>query len=254
MAPTKINHVKDALEQAKQQGQLRAEKIKEIVRAAVRESALEVKEGRKDIASLVQNAVTALLETVQEESGEIKEEITATIEGAVEGVSSARREIFAKDRAEIKQLQTQIDENEAQLQQEIDGALIQVQATEIDRSDKTKAAIESAINKIRNSEEVAILRKRYAQLKAQLAIVDANLAERYGDRYEEVKHHLDEAKIWYDRAQANPEEFTNQVNQKRVEFESQLTEAGTAVAKGERQIKQRLKTLWQSITEIFRDK
>ena len=69
MAPTKINHIKDALQQAKQRGQLRADKIKEIVKLAVSESALEVKEGRKEISALVQNAVTAVIETFQEESG-----------------------------------------------------------------------------------------------------------------------------------------------------------------------------------------
>lgn len=254
MAPTKINGIKDALQEAKQQGQLRTEKIKEIVKSAVTDSLFEAKEGRKEIATLVQNAVAAAIEVFQTEGGEIKEEISATLEGAVEGVTSARRQIFAQERAEVKQLQTQIDSDEAELQQEIDGALIQVQANESDRSDKVKAALQSAIEKVRNSEEVSLLQKRYAQLKAQLAIIDANLAEHYGDRYDEVKHHLDEAKTWYDRAQANPEEFNAQVDQKRVEFESQLTEAGTAVARGERQLKQKLKALWQSITEVFQHK
>ncbi|MGL6337846.1 MAG: histidine kinase [Waterburya sp.] len=254
MAPTKINGIKDALQEAKQQGQLRTDKIKEIVKSAVTDSLFEAKEGRKEIATLVQNAVAAAIEVFQTEGGEIKEEISATLEGAVEGVTSARRQIFAQERAEVKQLQTQIDSDEAELQQEIDGALIQVQANESDRSDKVKAALQSAIEKVRNSEEVSLLQKRYAQLKAQLAIIDANLAEHYGDRYDEVKHHLDEAKTWYDRAQANPEEFNAQVDQKRVEFESQLTEAGTAVARGERQLKQKLKALWQSITEVFQHK
>lgn len=254
MAPTKINGIKDALQEAKQQGQLRTDKIKEIVKSAVTESLFEAKEGRKEIAALVQNAVAAAIEVFQTEGGEIKEEISATLEGAVEGVTSARRQIFAQERAEVKQLQTQIDSDEAELQQEIDGALIQVQANESDRSDKVKAALQSAIEKVRNSEEVSLLQKRYAQLKAQLAIIDANLAEHYGDRYDEVKHHLDEAKTWYDRAQANPEEFNAQVDQKRVEFESQLTEAGTAVARGEKQLKQKLKALWQSITEVFQHK
>jgi metal-responsive CopG/Arc/MetJ family transcriptional regulator len=254
MTVTSKNRIKDALEQAKQQGQLRSEKIKEIVRNAVSESILEVKEGRKDIAALVQNAVAALLETVREEGGEIKEEIAATLEGAVEGVSSARRQLLSKERSEIKQLQSQIDLEEAELQQEIDGALVEVKTVESNRSEKVKEAIESAIDNIRNSEEVALLQKRYAQLKAQLAIIDANLAERYGDRYDEVKHYLDEAKTWYDRAQENPEEFTDRVDRKRVEFESQLSEAGSAVARGERQLKQRLKELWHSITEIFHNK
>lgn len=52
MAPTKINDIQDALQEAKQQGQLRADKIKEIVKSAVAASLLEAKEGRKEIATL----------------------------------------------------------------------------------------------------------------------------------------------------------------------------------------------------------
>ncbi|MFM2315533.1 MAG: hypothetical protein RLZZ04_4811, partial [Cyanobacteriota bacterium] len=48
MAPTKINDIKDALQEAKEQGQLRADKIKEIVKSAVAQSLLEAKEGRKE--------------------------------------------------------------------------------------------------------------------------------------------------------------------------------------------------------------
>ena len=98
------------------------------------------------------------------------------------------------------------------------------------------------------------MQKRYAQLKAQLAVVQANLANRYGESYDNVSQYLDEAKTWYEIAKENPEFFTEKVEEKQAEFEQKLGEAGTAIARKEREVKRILQELWKSITEIFRDK
>jgi hypothetical protein len=254
MTVTSKNRIKEALEQAKQEGQLRAEKIKAIVRNAVSDTTWEVKEGREEMNALIRDAVSAVVEVFQDKGGELKEEITASLEGTIEGIRKSRNQAISEDRANLKQLQSKIDQSESEFEQDIDGALVHIQQTQTDRSEQVKAAIASAINTVKNSEEAALLKKRYAQLKAQLAIVEANLAERYGDRYEDVKHYLDEAKTWYDRAKEDPEVFTNKVDRRRVEFENQLSEAGTKVARGERQMKQILQQLWYSITEMFHDR
>jgi archaellum component FlaC len=252
MTVTSKNKIKDALEVAKQQGQLRADKIQSIVRNAIADTTSEVKEGRQEISSIVRDAVSAVIETFQDKGGEIKEEITASLEGAIEGIRSIRGQNLSQNRTELKQIQSQIDENETEFQQEIDGALVRVQETETDRPEQVKAAIASAIETIRNSEEVSLLQKRYAQLRAQLAIVDANLAERYGDRYEDVQNHLNEAKSWYEKAKEDPAVFKDKVDLKKVEFEQKLSEAGTAVAKRERRVKQMLRELVKSLTDAFR--
>jgi hypothetical protein len=254
MTVTNKNKIKDALEEAKQQGQLRVDKIQSIVRNAIADTTSEIKEGRQDISSIVRDAVAAVIEIFQDKGGEIKEEITASLEGAIDGIRTLRREKLSQNRTELKQIQSQIDRNEAEFQQEIDGALVKVQETENEnnRSERVKAAIAEAIETIRNSEEVTLLQKRYAQLRAQLAIVDANLAERYGDRYEDVQHHLNEAKSWYERAKEDPALFRDKVDLKKVEFEQKLSEAGSAVAKRERRIKQILQELVKSLTEVFR--
>jgi archaellum component FlaC len=255
MTVTNKNRIKDALEEAKQQGQLRVDKIQSIVRNAIADTTSEVKEGRQEISSIVRDAVAAVIEIFQDKGGGIKEEITASLEGAIDGIRSLKRENLAQNRTELKQIQSQIDRNEAEFQQEIDNALVKVreaETTETNRSERVKAAITEAIETIRNSEEVALLQKRYAQLRAQLAIVDANLAERYGDRYEEVQHHLNEAKSWYEKAKEDPAAFRDKVDLKKVEFEQKLSEAGSAVAKRERQVKQLLRELVKSLTEAFR--
>ncbi|MDY7016197.1 MAG: histidine kinase, partial [Cyanobacteriota bacterium] len=136
----------------------------------------------------------------------------------------------------------------------IDRALEEIKDSSQTRSQQVQEAVESAVSTIKDSEEVAILQKRYAQLKAQLAIVQANLASRYGEQYEDVKHYLDEAKAWYERAKDDPETFTEPLEDRRKAFEEKLGEAGRAIAQKESRMKQVLRELWKSVTDLFRDK
>ena len=254
MSESRKEKIISNLQQAKKTGQLKTENIRDIVRTAVSEAVSEVKEGRAEISSLVQEAISAVVEIFQDKKGEIQEGVTASIEGAIEGISHARREAISSTQSEIQTLQVKVEQEEEELQQEIDGVLEDLQEKSQDESANIKEAIFSAIHTIKNSEEVALLQKRYAQLKAQLAIVQANLAGRYGESFGNVNQYLDEAKTWYERARENPEVFTGKIEEKQLEFEQKLGETGAAIARKERQVKQLLKELWKSISEIFRDK
>ena len=195
------------LQQAKQTGELKTEKIREIIKNAIAEAVTEVKSGRSEIAELVRDAIAAVTETVKESGEEVKEEVTASIQGVIDGVSAARREKINQTQAEITTL-----------------------------------------------EEFAILQKHYARLKAQTAVLQANLANRYGEQYGEVGKYLEDAKVWYNKAKEDPEVFTEPAKRKRAEFEEKLGSTGAAVARKEKQIKQMLKELWQEIREIFQEK
>lgn len=248
------DQVTDDLKKAKEEGKLRVERIREIVQSAVSQAVSEFKGGSREIRPAIKDAVSAVIDSLQEKGKEIKEEVTASIEGAIEGISRSRRQAIAKDQAEVEQLQAKIDTEEQELQEQIDSALTEIEETGKDQSASTKASIESAIDAINNSEEVALMQKRYAQLKAQLAILQANLAARYGESYEEAKKHLDDAQTWYERTQDRAEVVADNVKQKRAEFEEKLDEAGTALAKRERRVRLVLKELWQSATEALREK
>lgn len=241
--------ITDDLQKAKAEGKLRTDRIREIVQVAVSQTSSEFQEGSSEIRSIVKEAISTVIELFKDRGGEIKEEITASIEGAIEGITQAKRKSIANTESELKQLQAQIDAEEAELQNQIDIVLADVEETGKTTEPDTKASIEAAINAIKDSEEVSLMQKRYAQLQAQLAIVKANLSARYGERYEEIKKYLDDAKVWYDRAQPKAEAAAEQVKEKRSDFENKLGEAGAALARKEQHVKQLLKELWQSLTE-----
>lgn len=246
--------IKSELSQAKAAGQLRSEKIREIVKTALSQTksqiATELKAGSKDIRTIIKDTISAVSESLQEKGSEIKEEVTAAIEGAIEGFSSRRREDIAKNRAEVKQLQGKIDSEEEELQKEIDRLLIDVEEAGKDSSPKLKESIASAVNNFKNSEEFALLKKRYAQLQAQIAILRANLAARHGGRYEEIQEYLDEAKSWYDRTRTKAEAEVKRSPQ----LEQRLHEAGVAITKKQRQLRNILSELLQTASELLREK
>lgn len=253
MSESRKDKIINNLQQAKETGQLKTENIRDIVKNAVAEAVSEAKEGRTEIVTLIKEAIAAVSEIYQDKKGEIKEEVSASIEGAIEGISNARREAISQTQSEIQTLEVKVVEEERELQQEIDGALQELQTESKDKSVQVKDAIASVITNLENSEEVALLQKRYAELKAQLAIIQANLATRYGPSYGNVNQYLEDAKKWYDKAKENPEVFTGKIEAKQQEFEQKLGETGTAIAKRERQVKQLLKELWKAVSEVFRD-
>lgn len=249
------NSVKDRistdLQKAKSEGGLRAERIRDIVKAAVSQAAVEFKEGSQEIRSVVQDAIAAVVETVGDKAKESKEEITASVEGAIEGLSQSRREEIAKTQAKIDELQSQMADQEQLLDAEIDGAIVPVESSDKTVSTEMRALIESAVQSFREREEFAGLREQYARLRTKLEVLDANLKARYGDRYDEVKQHLDNAKAWYDSAKAKAEaKGVDPVQEKQSEFESKLGDAGASLARKEDQVKQRLKELWKTATKM----
>ena len=242
------------LHQAKEKGQLKAERIREIVKSAVSQVGSEFKEGSHELRNLVNDAVSTVVDNLQEKGSEFKEGVVASIEGAMEAINLKKHSDIVKTQAEIKHLQAQLDREEEELQAEIEGILTKIVETSQDKSADTKIAIDSAIDSIKDSEEIGLLKKRYAQLQAQSAIVRANLSARYSGSDQEVQDYLNEAKQWCDKSHPKAESITAQVKESYSALEKKLTDAGAVIAKKERQLKQTLRELLLATADLFKDK
>ena len=140
------------LHQAKEKGQLKAERIREIVKSAVSQVGSEFKEGSHELRNLVNDAVSTVVDNLQEKGSEFKEGVVASIEGAMEAINLKKHSDIVKTQAEIKHLQAQLDREEEELQAEIEGILTKIVETSQDKSADTKIAIDSAIDSIKDSE------------------------------------------------------------------------------------------------------
>lgn len=239
--------ITSALDKVKEQGKSRTDRIKEIIQQAVSQASGEVKSGSSEMRSIIQEALAAVIDTYKDKGEAIKEEITASIEGVVNAVSIKKRE-------EIQQLQDRVRDREDALDRDVEVILEDIKESSQHHTADIKSAIDSALTAIKNSEEISLLQKRYAQLKSQLAIVQAHLTERYGGKTEDIKKYLDEAKLWYDKARESPEEVTSQITAKQREFEEKIGNAGSLVANKEKEIQGILKDLWKSLVDIFLDR
>jgi hypothetical protein len=90
-----------------------------------------------------------------------------------------------------------------------------------------------------------LLRAQYARLRAQISEFDRRLAL----RYPEIKQKPDGTKNWYKKTKSEAESSgTIPLEQRQEETRRQFAKAGSAAARKEGVIKQKLKQLWLNIT------
>ncbi|NES95793.1 MAG: histidine kinase [Desertifilum sp. SIO1I2] len=250
MSNTMKEKIAADLEQAKAEGTLRTERIREIVKEAVSQAVTEFKEGASEIRLVAKDAISTVISSLGEKGKESKEEIAASIEGVIEGMTHRQQEAIAQNQARLEQLQAEVDAQEQELQTEINGALVEIESTGQESPNNLRSLIENAVNAIKERKELAMLQRQYARVRMQLIALDEKLTNRYGDRYDEVKQQLENAQAWYETKKAEVEAgATDPVQQKQIEVENKAAQAGSVVARKEREVKQQLKELWQTVTK-----
>jgi hypothetical protein len=246
--------IKADLKKAQLEGQTRSENIKNIFQTAMSEATQQAKEGTGEVRSLAKDAIATLLETLKGQGKDLQSDLKASVEGLIAGISHSKRTAIAENEQQIQQLEIEIDQHQAELDATIDGALSEISTASPEATPEIKASLQAVVEALKESEEASLLRKRYAQLQAQLAVLRANLAARHGERFEQVEKHLQSAKTWYENAKVKSDTPGDTlVSQKQAHFEAKIGEIGTAIARREQKVKVLLKELWQSITEPFED-
>lgn len=241
------------IKQIKDTGKVRGDRIRQILNSALSDIRGELTEGSGDLRSLVKDIFSTAIATIQQTGTHAKEEVSATVEGVVEGVSRTSQEKIAQTEAAIKQLQAKLEKEEADLETDLETSLVAIREAGKEAPETTREQIEEAIASVQNSEEVALLRKRYAQLQAQIALLRANLAARSGGYYDRAKGHLDEARDWYNKVQPRASEIKEQNDQKVTQLQQKITEAGAALSRREHRVRQLLSDLLHQASESLKD-
>jgi len=246
MATEVKERIASDLEKAKQEGSLRSDRIREIVKSAVAQAVGELKEGSGEIRTIAKDAITAVIELVKERGQEAKAEMMASVEGVVDGIRESRETAIANTQSQMDQLQTELDAQTKQLESDVDGALVAIETEVKQTSATTNAVLEKIVATIRESKQFAVVQEQYSKVRGQLAVLDERLAEKYGDRYDEVKHQLeqywDNAKDWYEKNRTEVEAGkVDPVERTQVGLGAKFAQAGSFVAKKEQEIKSKIK-------------
>ncbi len=121
-------------------------------------------------------------------------------------------------------------------------------------ADSLKALIGQMVRSFQAGEAYATLQQQFDKLKAQMAILDVKLTDRYGDRYSKFKQEFNQdvenTKAWYEGMRADADaRGMNVIEYKQAELVIKMGEAGVTIAQKEAKIKQLLKELWQTATK-----
>ena len=232
------------LDKAKSQGKIRAEHIREIVKDAVVQTVAELKEGSGEIGLIVKEAISTVMADLNGSGKEKSENITASIEGAIAGSTHQRQQAIAERRERLLAIQTQLDQQQQELNRESSAIMMDIKAVEL--PDINPEEISLAVNTYQERQELGVFKEQYVNLKSQLAGLDEKLLSRYGDRYEEIKQQWEKVKTWYDQKKVESETSgVIPLQQKQAEIEKTLGGLGSVVARKEEEIKQNLKEIWQ---------
>ncbi|GAB4464771.1 MAG: hypothetical protein OHK0037_19140 [Elainellaceae cyanobacterium] len=238
--------IQEDLQKAKSEGSLRAERIRDIVKAAVSEAVAEVSQGTGELKAIAKDALTAVFAVVRDRAATRTEDMAASVEGVVEGIGESHREAIAQAQVQINDLQQTLDQADRQLDAKITTALATVDLPEAEATTKTpfKVLIDLVVNAVKEREVFDMFQQRYDHLKQQLAELDVRLQERYGDRYDEVKRQLETAQTWYASAKTRGESLGKEAKHfKQVELEEKAADLGTTIAQKEAEIKAQLREI-----------
>jgi DNA repair exonuclease SbcCD ATPase subunit len=245
------------LQKAKEEGNLRSERIREIVKAAVAEAVSEIKQGSGEIRTIARDAISAVIELLRDKGQETKADVYASIEGVIDGIKASRQQEIAQKQAQVENLQADLDTQTQTLEAEMNSALVEIETTakeSTSASPDLKSLFASAVEAVLESKQFAVLKDQYVKLKSQLAVLDERLAERYGDRYEQVKQQLEKylvnTKDWYEQTKAEVRTgVPDPVQRMQVEIGAKMAAAGAAVARKEKAAKDRLQELLHKETQ-----
>lgn len=147
---------------------------------------------------------------------------------------------------EIAQLQDKIQVAQQAVREEANDAKSRISNVVISIDER----IQSYGQTIQESEEAKILKKRYAQLEANAALLQANLAEKSDTTRKQVANYLDESRAWYQGMKAK----TSQRWNKNIEdMSTRIDQAKKAVERKDKQARAKLAELLDRASQMLKD-
>jgi len=246
----------------------------ETAKKAVREKGLEAASEISDLADRSEAALNAAIAETQAKAAALKKEISTRMALAqakaalfkakialeidkapkkakdalteAEGyLADARASASQRAAQEIAKLQSQTRETRKALTGNAKEAKIKLDTLIA----HTEEQLQAYGTRVRESEEMGLLRKRYAQLEAQASLLKARLATEKEATYEQAHYYLDEAKVWYARAKCEAREG---VDQRIAAIEKQIDDAKVTVKKKAKEARQGITDLLNRAADIVK--
>jgi hypothetical protein len=224
---TAMNSVRKKGEQATSELSALADRSEAALNTAIAETQTKAAALKKETATrmaLVQAKAAQLKAKIALEIDNAPEKAKQALINAEKYLADARASASKRAAQEIAKLQSQTRETKKAITDNVKEAKGKLDALIV----YTEERLQGYGTRIRESEELGLLKKRYAQLEAQASLLKARLATEKEATYEQAHYYLDEAKAWYARAK---EEAGKEVGQKIADIEKHIDKTKVALKK-----------------------
>ena len=199
---------------------------------------------RLALAQAKASALKAKIALELEQSPEKAKQALTEAEGYLAEAKASASQLAGQG---IAKLQTETIEAKKALTGNIKGAKRKLDAL----TSHTGEQLNAYGTRVKESEGVNFLRKRYAQLEAQAALLKAQLAAEKAETYVQAQVYLEEAKGWYARVKG---EFNEHVNRKMADIEKHIDDAKAALEKKSKEARQDIANLLNQAADIVEGK
>ena len=245
---TAINSVREKGQQAVSKLVGLADRSEAALNAAIAETQAKAAALKKETATrmaLAQAKAAQLKAKIALEIDKAPEKAKQALTEAEGYLADARASASEWSTQEIAKLQNEIRETKNALTGNAKGAKVKLDTLIA----HTEEQLQAYGTRVRESEEMGLLRKRYAQLEAQASLLKARLATEKEATYEQAHYYLDEAKVWYARAKCEAKEG---VDQRIDAIEKQIDDARVTVKKKSKEARQGITDLLNRAADIVK--
>ena len=249
------NHVETASKTVREKGQEAASELSALADRSEAALNTAIAETQTKAAALKKETSTRIA-LAQANAAQLKAKIALEIDNAPEKAKQALinaekyladAEASASKRAaqEIAKLQSQTRETKKAITDNVKEAKGKLDALIA----HTEERLQAYDTRVRESEEMGLLRKRYAQLEAHASLLKVRLAAENEATYDQAQAYLDEAKVWYARAK---KEAGKEVGQKITDIEKHIDETKVALKKKAKEARQEIANLLNRAADIVK--
>jgi len=190
-------------------------------------------------ASTLKARIALEIEQSPEKAKQALQDTRDYLQQAKDGVGEASAEKLSLLQVKAEEAQKAVSEKASDAKTRVSDLVV-----------STEEHIQTYGKAIQESEEATLLKKRYGQLEAKVALMKAKLAEKGDATEKQVTAYLDESKAWYNSLKSETKEGWNN---KIADMTARIDKAKQAVKSKDKQARSKLTDLLERAAAIIKD-
>lgn len=214
--------------------------------AMVQARSLALKDETASRYALLQAKSAALKARIAMEIDKSPERAQQALQDAENYLQQAKASFSKATSEQIAQLQDKAQTAQQAVREKADNAKSSINTLVM----STEERIQSYGKTIQESEEAKLLKKRYGQLEAKVALLQASLAEKSDATGKQAAAYLDESKAWYESLKL---QASQRYDKELTDMSTRIDEAKQAVKRKDKQTRAKLAELLEQAAAMLKD-